>query len=305
MKYISLNETSPAASAVIAGTMRINQMSPSEADTFVRSAYDMGITMLDTADIYGGGKSETLLGTVFGKDKALREKIFLQTKCAIHDGKYDFSKDYILGAVERSLKRLQTDYIDMLLLHRPDFLMDAGEVGEAFDELERSGKVRSFGVSNENPQTMAYLQSGLSQRLRADQVQLSCAHTPMIDSVLNVNMASDSAVMRDGGVMMYCRQNGIAVQAWSPLQMGFFEGVFLGSSRYAKLNAKLNELAGEYGVSADTIAYAWILRIPGKIQVVTGTSKIEHLKNAARAAEITLTHTQWYDIYKAAGNQLP
>lgn len=287
------------------GCMRIAGMSTDEAENFLKSALEAGVNFVDEADIYGGGKSEEVIGSVLQKDPSLREKIFLQTKCGIRDGMFDFSKEYILKAVDDSLTRLHTDHLDSLLLHRPDALMEPEEVAEAFDELEKSGKVLAFGVSNENPMQMEYLQSALHQKLWTDQVQLSCAHTVMIDAGLNTDMHNEAGLMRDGGILPYCQMHGMAVQAWSPLQMGYFEGVFLGSERYPELNKKLQEIAEEYGVTADVIAYAWILRIPGKMQVVLGTTKSSRVINAAKAADIRLSRQQWYDIYRAAGNMLP
>ena len=280
-------------------------MHTDEADTFIRSALDAGVNFVDEADIYGGGKSEEVVGSVLAKDPSLRDQLFLQSKCAIHDGMFDFSKDYILKSVDGILERLHTDHLDSLLLHRPDALMEPEEVGEAFDELKKSGKVLAFGVSNQNPYQMDYLQSGLSVKLWTNQVQMSCAHTVMLDAGFNVDMHNDAGIMRDGGIIPYCQKNKMSIQVWSPLQMGYFGGVFLGNEKYKELNEKLSEIGEKYGVGADVIAYAWLLRIPGKMQVVLGTTKSERVVNAAKAADITLTRSEWYDIYRAAGNQLP
>ena len=246
-----------------------------------------------------------MLGGWITKHPEKRENMFIQSKCAIHDGMYDFSKEHILKSVDGILSRLHTDYLDSLLLHRPDILMEPSEVAEAFDTLEKAGKVRHFGVSNENPAQMSYLQSGLAQKLWCNQVQLSCAHTVLIDAGLNVDMHNDAGIDRDGGTLYWCAQHHMAIQAWSPLQMGYFEGVFLNAEKYAALNQKLQEIGERYGVGKDTIAYAWILRLPFDMQVVLGTSKPARLINGAKAADIRLTRTEWYDIYKAAGNMLP
>ena len=305
MRTIEVPETGKAVSVIGIGCMRIADMHTDEADTFIRSALDAGVNFVDEADIYGGGKSEEVVGSVLAKDPSLRDQLFLQSKCAIHDGMFDFSKDYILKSVDGILERLHTDHLDSLLLHRPDALMEPEEVGEAFDELKKSGKVLAFGVSNQNPYQMDYLQSGLSVKLWTNQVQMSCAHTVMLDAGFNVDMHNDAGIMRDGGIIPYCQKNKMALQIWSPLQMGYFEGVFLGNEKYKDLNEKLVEIGEKYGVGADVIAYAWLLRIPGKMQVVLGTTKSERVVNAAKAADITLTRSEWYDIYRAAGNQLP
>ncbi len=305
MRTIEVPETGKAVSVIGIGCMRIADMTTEQADSFIRTALDAGVNFVDEADIYGGGKSEEVVGSVLERDPSLRDKLFLQSKCAIHDGMFDFSKDYILKSVDGILERLHTDHLDSLLLHRPDALMEPEEVGEAFDELKKSGKVLAFGVSNENPYQMDYLQSGLSQRLWTNQVQMSCAHTVMLDAGFNVDMHNDAGIMRDGGIIPYCQKNKMSIQVWSPLQMGYFEGVFLGNEKYKALNEKLVEIGKKYGVGADVIAYAWLLRIPGRMQVVLGTTKSERVVNAAKAADITLSRSEWYDIYRAAGNQLP
>lgn len=305
MKYIEFGPNKDKVSVIGAGCMRIARMNQTQAEAFVKSSLEYGINFFDHADIYGGGESERVFGRLFAEQPSLRDSLFLQSKCAIHDGMYDFSGDYILKSVDGILERLNTDHIDSLLLHRPDALMEPEEVGEAFDQLKASGKVRSFGVSNENRFQMELLQSGLSESITANQLQMSIVHCPTIDAGINVNMTNEPATMRDGGTLEYCRLKKIAVQCWSPLQMGFFGGVFLDSPDYPELNELLEQYAAEYETSKDAIAYAWLLRIPAKMQVITGTTKPERLKEAARATEITLTKKQWYELYKAAGKQLP
>ena len=303
MKYIPFGNTQ--VSSIGVGTMRIAGMTPEQADTFVRAALAEGINFFDHADIYGGGRSEEIFGTVLAKDPALRDKMFIQSKCAIHDGMYDFSKDYILQSVDGILSRLKTDHLDALLLHRPDVLMEPEEVGEAFAQLKSSGKVLQFGVSNMNRWQMELLESGCGEKLQANQMQLSIAHAPMIDEGINVNTAFDGAAVRTAGVLEYCRMHDMVLETWSPLQKGFFGGVFLNDSEYSELNEYMDTLAEEYQVSKDTIAYAWILRLPAKMQVITGTTNPSRLHNAALAADITLTRKQWYELYKAAGRRLP
>ena len=271
MKYLDL-DNNVKVSCIGIGCMRISGMSARDADTLVHTALDEGINFFDHADIYGGGKSEEIFGKILADQPALREKMFIQSKCAIHDGLYDFSGKYIKGAVDGILARLRTDHIDSLLLHRPDPLMEPEEVGEAFDELERSGKVLHFGVSNMNRYQMELLASGVRQKLWANQLQMSLAHSPLINE---------------------------------GMQKGFFGGVFLGDSEFAELNRVLGELARKYGVTADAIAYAWLLRYPARMQVVLGTTNPERVKSAAEAAGIVLTKSEWYTLYKAAGNKLP
>ncbi|MBR0087272.1 MAG: aldo/keto reductase [Lachnospiraceae bacterium] len=305
MKYLEFGPEKDLVSVIGAGCMRIAGMTEDAVEAFVLNAVDHEINFFDHADIYGGGKSELLFGSVLKKHPSLREKIFIQSKCAIHDGLFDFDRDYILKSVDGILSRLNTDHLDSLLLHRPDALMEPEEVGEAFDILKASGKVRSFGVSNMNRYQMELLSSGLNVDLSANQLQMSLVHAPMLEAGFNVNMMADASVMRDGGTLEYCRLKKVVVQTWSPLQIGYFGGVFLKDERYPELNALLDQLAEEQHTTPDAIAYAWLLRYPAKMQVITGTTNNEHLNNAAAAADVVLTKKQWYDLYKAVGRRLP
>lgn len=272
---------------------------------YVRTSLECGINFFDHADIYASGKSEEIFGKLLSKDPSLRKRVFLQSKCAIHDSMYDFSKDYILKSVDGILKRLQTTYLDSLLLHRPDALMEPDEVAEAFQILKDSGKVLNFGVSNMNRFQMEFLENKFSDNLAVNQLQMSVAHTPLIDAGINVNMMSDAAIMRDAGTLEYCQMKDVVIQTWSPLQKGFFGGTFIGSEEYEELNVVLNTLAKRYHVTSDAVAYAWLLRYPAKMQVIIGTTNPDRIKSAAKAAEIELTRSEWYEIYRAAGNKLP
>ena len=305
MRYIEFGKTGSKVSVIGIGCMRMSDLSPKQVDDVIKTALDSGINFFDHADIYGGGECESLFGSALSRDKSLRDKIFIQSKCSIRNGMYDFSKEYILASVDGILSRLDTDHLDSLLLHRPDALMEPDEVEEAFRCLHESGKVRSFGVSNFNRHQMEFLQSGLSFLICVDQMQMSIAHTPMIDEGLNVNTMFNGAVVRSSGTLEYCRLNSIIVQTWSPLQKGFFEGVFLGDPSYKKLNKVIDRLAGEYGVGPDAIAYAWLLRYPARMQVITGTMNPKHIASAAKASDVVLTRAQWYELYTAAGNELP
>lgn len=303
MKTLKVN--GKEVSAIGIGCMRISEMNEAEADAFVRSALDANINFIDEADIYGGGKSEEVLGKVLQNDPSLRDDLFIQSKCAIHDGMFDFSKEYILKAVDGILERMHTDHLDSLLLHRPDILMEPEEVAEAFDTLQACGKVLNFGVSNQTPYHMELLKKYVKQDLWCNQVQLSCAHTVMIDALLNADMNNEAGIQRDGGILPYCHLHDMVIQAWSPLQMGYFEGVFLNNEKYKDLNDKLEEIAERYDTCKDVIAYAWILRLPMKMQVILGTTKPSRVQSAAKAMDITLTRKEWYEIYCSAGNRLP
>jgi predicted oxidoreductase len=218
---------------------------------------------------------------------------------------FDFSRKHILESVEGSLQRLKTDYLDVLLLHRPDALVEGEEVAEAFEELHAGGKVRYFGVSNQNPLQIQLLRKFVKQPIVANQLQLSITNASMITAGFHVNMQDDTAIDRDGGILDFCRLEDITIQPWSPFQYGFFDGVFLGSPKFPKLNEKIGEIAKKYAVSPTTIALAWLLRHPAHFQPVTGTMKAERLRECAKAAEITLSREEWYEIFLAAGYVLP
>ena len=305
MKQILLGGRVPA-SEISLGCMRISGLEPKAAENLVRTALDEGINFFDHADIYGGGRSEEVFAQAVGMCPSVRERMLIQTKCAIHDGIYDFSKEHILRSVEGSLRRLKTDYVDFLLLHRPDTLMEPEKVAEAFDVLRRSGKVRHFGVSNQKSLQMELLNRALDgEKLLIDQLQFSVCHTGMVDSGLNVNMKNSAAQDMDGSVLEYCRLNNVTIQPWSPFQYGFFEGVFIGSDRYPELNAVLDRIAEERGVTSSAVAIAWILRHPARMQPIVGTTNAARLKEICAASRVELSRAEWYEIYKAAGNRLP
>ena len=305
MKEINIGNGALSASEISLGCMRISDMSKKDAAHLINTALEAGINFFDHADIYGGGKSEEVFADAIDMSPNVREKFIIQTKCGIRKGFFDFSKEHILNSVEGSLKRLKTDYIDVLLLHRPDALVEPEEVAEAFNELHKSGKVKHFGVSNQHPMQIELLQKYVDQKLIINQLQLSITNTTMIDAGLNVNMENEAAVNRDFGILDYCRLNDITIQAWSPFQYGFFEGVFLDNDKFPELNEKINELAEKYRVKNTAIAIAWILRHPAKIQPIVGTTNADRVKAIAQASNVELTREEWYEIYRAAGNVLP
>lgn len=305
MKYINLGGEEIKASEIALGCMRIANKSIKEAQELINTALEEGINFFDHADIYGGGKSEEIFAEAIGMNSNIREKLIIQTKCGIRRGYYDFSKGHILESVDGSLKRLKTDYIDILLLHRPDTLMEPEEVAEAFSILHTSGKVRNFGVSNFHPLQIELLSKYLNQRIIVNQLQLSIAHTGMIDFGFNVNMKTEQAINRDGSILEYCRLKNITIQAWSPFQYGFFEGTFMGSSKFKELNDKIEEIANKKGVPSIAIPIAWILRHPAKIQPIVGTTNPARLKEICKASEVELTREEWYELYRSAGNRLP
>lgn len=305
MRTIKLGTSTLEVPVIAVGCMRINSLDKAEAERFVQTALDKGANFFDHADIYGGGACEEIFADAIHMNATIREKIILQSKCGIRKGMFDFSKEYILESVDNILKRLKTEYLDTLLLHRPDALVEPEEVAEAFDLLESSGKVRHFGVSNQNPLQIQLLKRFVKQPLVANQLQLSITNATMISNGVNVNMENESAVVRDGSVLDYCRLNDITIQPWSPFQYGFFEGVFLGSDKFPELNKAIDAIAAKYEVSNTTIAVAWLLRHPAKMQPVIGTMNIARFEDCCKATEIHLTRQEWYEIYRAAGNVLP
>lgn len=306
MKKVNLGTTGLTVPAIAMGCMRMGETNTENAAKMIEKSMECGVNFFDHADIYEEGKSEESFSEALQKTGIKREDIFLQSKCAIVPGvMYDFSKDYIIKSVEGSLKRLNTDYLDALLLHRPDILMEPEEVAEAFDLLEAQGKVRYFGVSNHNPMQIELLQKYVKQPLVVNQLQFSIAHTGMINSGTEVNMLTAGAVNRDGSVLEYCRLKDITIQAWSPFQYGMFEGVFLNNEKFPELNKKIDEIAEKYGVTNTTIAVAWILRHPANMQVLSGTMNVKRFEDICKATEICLTRQEWYEIYCAAGNMLP
>ena len=308
MRYITLGQDDKELSEIVLGMMRIEDKSVKEVEELVETALSVGINAFDLADIYGRGRCEELLGLVLKNRPDLREEMWIQSKCGIRIEEFtyfDFSKDYIIKSVDGILQRLKIDHLDSLLLHRPDALMESDQVAEAFDLLYKQGKVRDFGVSNQNPMMMELLKKDVKQPLAVNQLQLSAAFTPGFESGFHVNMEDSQAAMRDGSIFEYCKLYDVVIQAWSVLQFGYFKGNFVGNEKFQALNQVLDRLAIKYGVTSSTIAISWILRYPAKMQAVVGTTNPKHLREVSQAANFSLTRKEWYEIYLAAGNNLP
>lgn len=294
-----------SASAVAMGCMRITDAGK-DAGRVIETALECGIDWFDHADIYGGGECEKVFGDYLAKHKDIRDKITIQTKCGIRKGFYDFSKEHIIESCEASLKRLKTDYVDVLLLHRPDTLMEPEEVAEAFSRLESAGKVKYFGVSNHNIYQIELLKAAVKQPLIIDQLQLSIPESGLITSGLNVNMKNKESVMHDGGLLEYTRIKNMTIQAWSPFQQGFIKKPFIGDTEnFGALNERLDELAEKYSADPTAIASAWLIRHPANIQVISGSVNPNRIKSVCRGADIVLTREDWYSVYLAAGFKLP
>ncbi|WP_342480675.1 aldo/keto reductase [Paenibacillus sp. FSL L8-0340] len=305
VKKIKAGNSQLEVAQISLGCMRLADLSPQDADVHIHSALEAGIDFFDHADIYAAGKAEEVFGGVLAASPGMRDQLMIQTKCGIRQGFFDFSKEHIVQSVENSLKRLKTDYVDVLLLHRPDTLMEPEEVAEAFDLLEQKGMVKHFGVSNLNPLQIELLKKNVKQPLLFNQLQLSIMVSGMIDAGFNVNMTNTGSVVHDGGILEYSRLHDMTIQPWSPFQYGFFEGVFLGNEKFPELNEVIGRLAAEKEVADTAIAIAWLLRHPANMQPIVGTTNTQRLLDIAKASDITLTRQEWYEIYRAAGNKLP
>ncbi|MBD5806818.1 aldo/keto reductase [Limosilactobacillus walteri] len=317
MKKVKIGGTNWAVSNVALGIMRMGTLTVAQSLAALIAAHDAGINFIDSADIYGNdpvlgrGSSEIRFGQAFKQGGFKREDFYIQSKAGLFansDNKitrYDSSKQHLLAAVDGILQRMGIDYLDSLLIHRPDPLMEPSEVAAAFDMLQATGKVRHFGVSNFNPQQIELLQSATNQQLLIDQVQFGLKHTGMIDFGLHTNMTDEKANNHDGGLIEYTRRKHMTIQTWSPFQYGTFAGTFINNDQFPKLNQALGQLANKYGVSKNAIAVAWILRHPAHMQVLLGTMTPAHIKDSASGSDITLTNQEWYDLYLAAGNDLP
>jgi len=310
VKRFTMPGTEIVAPNVVLGLMRIQEKTDDEVRELVRTARDAGIDFLDHADVYGSDLHgcERRFAEAMRLTPSQRDELTIQTKTGIvGEGPYfDFSYEHIIESVDGSLAALDTDHIDILLLHRPDALVEPEEVARAFDELEAAGKVRAFGVSNHTPRQIDLLKKYVRQPLVANQLQLSITHSSIIARGVAANMqAEDQSVDRDGGILDYCRLHDITIQAWSPFQAGFFTGVFLGSPDYPELNAVIDRLAAKYDVPAIAIATAWITRHPAQMQVILGTTSPGRVTSAAQGSDIPLTRAEWYELFRTAGHIVP
>ncbi|WP_065572096.1 aldo/keto reductase family oxidoreductase [Microbacterium oleivorans] len=311
MRLVPFGPTDRQAPNIVAGMMRIEEMS----DEAIRALYDAcrasGVDFFDHADLYGSSRHgcERRFAEALNLGPAERDEITLQTKTGIvaDDWHFDHSYEHIVASAEESLRALNTDRLDVLLLHRPDALVEPEEVARAFDHLESSGKVLAFGVSNHTPRQIDLLKTAVTQPIVANQVQLSVTHSTIVAQGLASNMAGeDDSITRDGGGLVdYSRINRITLQAWSPFQKNFFDGVIFGAPEYAELNELMDRLAAKYDVTPTAIATAWITRHPAHMQVVLGTTNPQRVADAAAGSDIPLTRPEWYGLITAAGHKVP
>lgn len=305
MKYKKIAGLDKEVSLIAMGCMRIGEMSVESLEGLIEKAFNLGINFFDHADIYAGGKSELLFGEALQKHPEWREKMMIQSKCGIRKGYYDLSKAHIISSVEASLKRLGTDYLDVLLLHRPDALMDPVEIGEAFETLYKLGMVKTFGVSNMTPGQVALIQKNTQYPLVFNQLQFNVVHASMVDSGVYGNMTEEPSLDRDGGVLDYCRLNNMTIQCWSILQASWEEGTYIDHHDYKALNDTLEILGHKYGLSKSAIATAWILRHPAGMQAIAGTTSQANLEALCQATNISLSREDWYKLYTSVNRKLP
>ena len=323
MKYTTIPTSAKKISAVGLGTMRFapevavnkdgtknREKTQDEVNAILSAAIEeQGMTLIDTSDIYGRGRCEELIGGFLKTKPHLRDKVFIETKTGIHDAEdgkwFDLSKEHILEAADKALARLGTDYLDCLMLHRPDQLFEPEEIAEAFDELYQAGKVLSFGVSNFVPDQMELIRVHARQPIAVCQMQLSIVHALMIEQRLFTNKMNDMAILREAGVLDYCRLHGIRMEAWSVLQAHHPWGYrsFIGDPDYAKLNEVMERLAQKYGTTKHAIACAWIMRHPAGIIPMVGTTNPVHLAETLQCTEFELTRPEWYELFLAVGDR--
>lgn len=309
MRTVKLGSSGIDVPQVVIGCMHMSEIPDDELNRFVHAAIDLGCTHFDHADIYGKGECESEFGRVMAADPSIRrEDLFIQSKCSIRPGFYDMSHDWIVSSVDGILGRLQTDYLDLLLIHRPDALVEPDEVARAFDELEAAGKVRHFGVSNHKPSQMELLRKSVTQPLLVDQMQFSIPVSDMVANGIEVNTEGAGAVDRDESTLDWCRLNDVTIQAWSPFQRPSWRGPFIGDTEeFGPLNDELTTLSQKYSCTPTTLAAAWVLRHPAHMQLVSGTTKASRLAEVAAGADVAreLTRQDWYALYRSAGHPLP
>lgn len=316
MRTMKLGNSELQVPVVAVGMMHINRLDKKQAEKYLQKCLELGCNFFDHADVYGMdrpdgyGDCERIFAEAVHMKPSVRENLIIQTKCGFapplpgerKPEMINGSKEYILKAVDDSLTRLGTDYLDVLLIHAPDALTEPEEIAEAFDILNEKGKVRHFGVSNYNTAQIQLLEQYVRQPLEVDQLMLSVVNSGLISRGMYVNRDEPCAIDRDGGILDYCRLKGRTVQCWGVMQFGYMSGCFLGHPDYAELNRVLDKYAEKYEASASSVAVAWILRHPAHMMPITGTVNSSHLEDNVKGADIELTRSEWYEIWKAAGN---
>ena len=283
-----------------------------QAEDVIETALDNGITVFDHADIYTLGKAEQAFGQVLKNTPSLRDKMILQSKCAIRFADdagpkhYDFSAAWITGSVEDILQRLDIEQLDVLLLHRPDPLMELDEVATAISDLQASGKIKHLGVSNMHGHQINYLQSALGTPVVANQLEMSLAFRDWLEDGITTNSAHNRQMGYAPGTLEYCMMNNVQLQAWGSLAQGKFTGGKAEFEEDVATAALVSELAAEYGVSAEAIVLGWLMRHPANIQPVIGTTSLTRIRNCDQANSVNLSREHWYALLESArGSDVP
>jgi predicted oxidoreductase len=287
-----------------------------QAAAAVQAALDAGITLFDHADIYRSGKSEAVFGEVMAATPGLRERIRLQTKCGIRLNErglqthYDLSRDAILERVNGSLERLRTDYVDILLLHRPDPLADPAEMASAVGQLMDEGKVRQLGVSNMSAAQIEALRDRLETPVVANQLEMSLLKRAWLESQVLVNHPEHLDYSFPHGTLEYCTRNNVTLQAYGALARGVYTGAEPDSptSADAATAELVAGLAGEYGTSGEGVLLGWLMKHPAGIAPVIGTVNPDRIRACGDAARVAqaLTRADWYKLWVTArGSNIP
>lgn len=332
MKQVKIGQSNLYGSEVIMGTFRVEYLDEDkEVERFIKSTLDVGINFLDNSDLYGRtaphGFSDARVGKVlnFKENSKLREQMIIQTKFGFGFGKKamdgselamkDSSRSAILSSVEGSLKRLGTDYLDILLFHSPDIFMDPEEVADTFNELQKSGKVRYFGVSNTLPSRIEVLNKYLKTPIVVNQIHMNMVDGALFDYVNNLHCFDGLDPLYDAGAgtLDYCKLKDIQIQAWSPLtyhdkpaskrnpELHHLFLPFVGDyRRFHRLNCTLDKIAEKYNVPKMSIVLSWFLSHPYHIAPTIGTTSDAHIREIAQASEVRITREEWYDIFQAA-----
>jgi len=318
-----LKRTLPTSSRLIFGCMGlggswddqpVTEGNIADAHAAVEAALEIGINVFDHADIYTLGKAEQVFGELLKRQPSLREKILLQSKCGIRftdemgPKRYDLSREYIIASVDGILKRLGVEYLDTLLLHRPDPLMEPGEIAQAWNELKASGKVRHIGVSNMHDGHLRMLRFYLPEAIVANQLEMSLLKHDWVENGTCFNDDQGHPARDWGETLEYCRRHDIQLQAWGALAKGWFTGAAPADAPPAvHATARLvAELAEKHQVGGESIVLAWLLRHPVCIQPVIGTSNPERIRACGDAESVKLSREEWYQLYVTArGRELP
>lgn len=318
-RKLALDKYLPHVGSVAYGCMGLSRASADRSDLVIANqaidvALECGVRLFDHADIYGRGKAEAVFGKVLAERPQLLDKLYLQSKCSIRfendlaPKRYDFSASWVTASVEGSLARLQVECLDILMLHRPDPLLELDELAEALIALRDSGKVKFFGVSNMHSYQIRQLQSAIDAPIVANQMEMSLAQRDWLEEGILAGQASGAGRHFSPGLLEYCQENDIQLQSWGSLAQGIYSGANTSNKDSIVSNTSLlvSKLAELHNTSAEAIVLAWLLRHPVGIQTVIGTTNTDRIRACCAARDVELTREQWYALWvEACGEELP